>query len=139
MNFNISQYVEQYKPYFKKYGVFALAGISIISILIWGFPGKSSAYASIFKLYFVLFIMMGFGFYFAKVLKNKLPGVTTNSMSIVEKLALEPGVALYIVEKDGEKLLVGVGNKQITNFEKGFPSFQKDFSIFLEEEQKVAS
>lgn len=132
---DIAQLITQYKPYLKKYGVFAVAGISIISILIWGFPGKSSAYSSIFKLYFVLFILMGLGFYLARVLKGKLPGVVTNTMRIVEKLPLEPGVSLYIIEKDTEELLVGVGNKQITFFNNGLSSPQKDFSMFLEEEQ----
>lgn len=136
---DLDQLKSKYQTHIRKYGVLIMAAVSILSIIFLGFPGKSSSYAIIFRLYVVLFLLMGLGFYVVRILKGKLPGVASNQMKIVERLVLEPGVSIYIVEKNAEEILIGVGNKQIIELKNGINCIPKDFQTYLYEEQTTQS
>ncbi|MFH1429799.1 MAG: flagellar biosynthetic protein FliO [Candidatus Margulisiibacteriota bacterium] len=100
-----------------KTGIYIFAALAIVSILLWGITGKNSAYTSVLRLYFVLFVLIGIIFYFARYFQKNIQAPVTRSLQVIEKLPLETGVSIYRIKAGANQLLIGVGNKQITLLE----------------------
>ncbi|MFC1478266.1 flagellar biosynthetic protein FliO [Candidatus Margulisiibacteriota bacterium] len=124
----------------QKIGIFIIAALAVVSILLWGLTSKNSAYTNILRLYFVLFILIGVIFYFTRYFQKNIQVPEDKSLQIIEKLPLEPGVSVYILKAGADQLLLGVGNKQITLLEKNNKNKESiSFAQFLEQEKKNAS
>jgi len=114
-----------------KAALFSFAALALVSILLWGITEKNSAYGAVLKLYFGLFILMGGAFFLVKYFRGNLPHSPEKTFRIKEKLGLEPGVSLYLVRRDTQEWLIGVGNKQICLLSKDHAT-QENFEDILE-------
>lgn len=83
--------------------------------------GSSSviSFAYIVQLLFSLLIVLGFIYICAKFLLPRLqPGTKGTYIRVVDKVVLEPQVAVYIVKVENSAWLVAVSNKLVTKIDK---------------------
>ena len=120
-----------------KAGIIIIASLAIITIIYLGFHETQSTLSSVIKLYSILFLLVGISIYLLKHLQNNnVVNLNESRLVINDKISLEPGVSVYIIEGQSEKWLIGVGNKTITFLDKFENKLdQSEFSEILEQEK----
>ncbi|MFC1596247.1 flagellar biosynthetic protein FliO [Candidatus Margulisiibacteriota bacterium] len=124
------------KEKLSKTGIILFAALAIISMLLWTGTGKSTTYIAVLKLYTGMFVLMGAAFYLIKYFKGNLPKTKSQSLTIDEKVVLEPGVSIYVLKHQKQQWLVGVGNKQIAMLDK-LENKNTSFAEVLEQEEEL--
>ncbi|MFA5928721.1 MAG: flagellar biosynthetic protein FliO [Candidatus Margulisiibacteriota bacterium] len=119
------------KDNLKKIGVLSLAVVALLSMMLISNPVRDNIYFSVLKMFFVLVLMAGVAYYVLKYANGGAPKIFKPSLKILEKIGLEAGVAVYVLEKDEQRWLIGVGNKQISLLDHLDP-LETDFADILD-------
>lgn len=109
--------------------VYLISGLVLVSFLSLVFTDNNNSYALVFKLYFVLFLIILGSFFLLNKFKAKITK-QEGIIKIIDRLPLSQNASLFIIEKEAKNWFLGLSEQGITVLE---VQDKQDFAEILQD------